>query len=244
MDKPIQMAIGVGLAIAAMAIVGVYVFGVIGGSTASTDIVPKTLDVISSNQGKSLQLSVSLTNQGSGSISSVGSVLRVDVRDSCGSVTGPSKVICNDVMKDPAPGVIYFPISHSTDVVESFGTINIRTSIESVGIKKVPPGDGCKDELDSTVKVLVPQAGFTTLDDAIEFFDADDRKITVDATNDGNNGVTVTSTETPTKTTVGANNVLCVRDFGVFAGEEVILTIVARTTSGDIIERIIPLTVR
>ena len=66
MDKPIQMAIGVGLAIAAMAIVGVYVFGVIGGSTVSTDIVPKTLDAISSNEGKSLQISVALNNQGSG----------------------------------------------------------------------------------------------------------------------------------------------------------------------------------
>ena len=247
MDKPIQMAIGVGLAIAAMAIVGVYVFGVIGGSTVSTDIVPKTLDAISSNQGKNLQLSVSLTNQGSGSIDSVKAALRVDVKKTCGTAASTGQ-LCSVTTDGGKPGVIYFPISYSTDVVESFGTINIRNSIDTIGsAESAVDGYGCKDVIadppstatpPSTGKKLTNVAGFNSLDNAIKYYDAKDLQIFKDtsATNDvKGSGDYVT---------VGINNVICARDLGVFAGEEITLTVIAETTSGDTVERIIPLTVR
>ena len=44
--------------------------------------------------------------------------------------------------------------------------------------------------------------------------------------------------------TVGVNNVVCARNLGIFAGEEITLTVIGETTSGETIERIIPLTVR
>ena len=226
MDKPIQIAIGVGLAIAAMAIVGVYVFGVIGGSTVSTDIVPKTLDAISSNEGKSLQISVALNNQGSGSIASVGAVLRVDVKDLCeggGTCTGNE------------PGVIYFPVSYSEEVVESFGTINIRESIETdntapslLGCNKAIPSAGSQTKLETNV------AGFSTLDKAIEYVSGSEKMI----------GAASNTPASDTHVVVAAGDVLCALDLGIFAGEEITLTVIATTTSGDTIERIIPLTVR
>ena len=223
MDKPIQMAIGVGLAIAAMAIVGVYVFGVIGGSTVSTDIVPKTLDAISSNQGKSLQISVALNNQGSGSIASVGAVLRVDVKDHC---------VADDPCTDGGSSVIYFPVSYSEEVVESFGTINIRKSIETSGT--APTGVGCIEDLpagNSPTELETSVAGFSTLGKAIDYVSAKDRTI----------GLTIAEAK---HVVVAAGEVLCARDLGIFAGEEITLTVIATTTSGDTIERIIPLTVR
>ena len=243
MDKPIQMAIGVGLAIAAMAIVGVYVFGVIGGSTVSTDIVPKTLDAISSNRGKSLQISVALNNQGSGSIASVGAVLRVDVKETCGP--GVDKSPCKMRSDDDVAlvsGVIYFPVSYSETVVESFNTINIRANIESEGPKGAGDalersGVGCKTVLKEKAK-LSSEAGFTSLDDAINYFKAKDLKITASDTE------TDKVTGSDEGVTVGVNNVVCARNLGIFAGEEITLTVIGETTSGETIERIIPLTVR
>ena len=243
MDKPIQMAIGVGLAIAAMAIVGVYVFGVIGGSTVSTDIVPKTLDAISSNQGKSLQISAALNNQGSGSIASVGAVLRVDVKEMCGPGLTTSPCTMRGSMKDAlVSGVIYFPVSYSETVVESFNTINIRASIESEGPKGAGDaldrsGVGCDVPLNVKVK-LSSEAGFTSLDDAINYFKAKDLKITKSDT------ATAEVTGSGEGVTVGENNVVCARNLGIFAGEEITLTVIGETTSGESIERIIPLTVR
>ena len=231
MDKPIQMAIGVGLAIAAMAIVGVYVFGVIGGSTVSTDIVPKTLDAISSNQGKSLQLSVSLTNQGSGSVASVGAVLRMDASDVCseGSSTNEEKCTASPGLGKRA---IYFPVSYSEDVVESFGTINIRTSIETSGDQTGGKGVGCSVKPEAGASKIGPTAGFDSLDKAIEYVSVADAKVTTD---EDVKGILVSAETT---------DVLCARNLGVFAGEEITLTVIAKTTSGDTIERIIPLTVR
>ena len=244
MDKPIQMAIGVGLAIAAMAIVGVYVFGVIGGSTVSTDIVPKTLDAISSNQGKSLQLSAALTNQGSGSIQNVAAVLRVDVKQVCEAGTGstdatnkPSQCGVGQYDSDDT-GVIYFPISYSDTVVDSFSTINIRGSIETEG-----SGTGAINNANLGCKLPIPTsaaggpidgvAGFSSLDKAIEYLSVKDGKITTAKTGLGAGTITI-----------APGDVLCARDLGIFAGEEITLTVIAETTSGDTIERIIPLTVR
>ena len=193
------------------------------GSTVSTDIVPKTLDAISSNRGKSLQISVALNNQGSGSIASVGAVLRVDVKELC---KGGNACSGNE------PGVIYFPVSGSEQVVESFGTINIRESIETNG-SPVPMRVGCTSALpsDSPMKLETSQAGFSTLDKAIDYVSGDKKTIGTDK--DKAPGVLVTT-----------GDVLCARDLGIFAGEEITLTVIATTTSGDTIERIIPLTVR
>ena len=250
MDKPIQMAIGVGLAIAAMAIVGVYVFGVIGGSTVSTDIVPKTLDAISSNQGKSLQISVALNNQGSGSIASVGAVLRVDVKELCeggdgdGVRSGGTYSSCGTTpttkFKDTDTGAIYFPVSYSEQVVESFGTINIRESIETGG-SSISTAVGCKEGLPTGTpkKLGTSAAGFSTLDKAIDYVSGpgpiSDRS---------SKTIGKPSSAVATNVVVEAGEVLCARDLGIFAGEEITLTVIAKTTSGDTIERIIPLTVR
>ena len=245
MDKPIQMAIGVGLAIAAMAIVGVYVFGVIGGSTVSTDIVPKTLDAISSNKGKSLQISVSLTNQGSGSISSVASVLRVDVNDICKVAADGDIKACSDKTSTGSSETIYFPFSYDdTNVIDSFGTINIRGNIETVDVNKaVSTGYGCSVALGNAkgdAMKLSSQAGLNSLENAIKVFDADGQKIYKEPSNGDSNNVNGKGDDVK----VGIKNVLCARNLGVFAGEEITLTVIAETTSGDTIERIIPLTVR
>ena len=249
MDKPIQMAIGVGLAIAAMAIVGVYVFGVIGGSTVSTDIVPKTLDAISSNQGKSLQISVALNNQGSGSIASVGAVLRVDVKALCEGGTGTTartggyagcKSTDTNFDDDRDTGAIYFPVSYSEQVVESFGTINIRESIETDG-SSISNEVGCNEVLPTGTpkKLGTSAAGFSTLEKAIDYVSGpgpiSDRS---------SKTIGKPSQAVATNVVVEAGDVLCARDLGIFAGEEITLTVIAKTTSGDTIERIIPLTVR
>ena len=240
MDKPIQMAIGVGLAIGAMAIVGVYAFGAIGGSASTSDIMPKNFDAISSNEGKTLQISGSLTNQGSGSITRVVGVLRVDVMDVCneGSKTAAHKCTTDAGL---GPGVIYFPIHYSGDIVEPFDTFNIRGMIESPGEKYTPTISmthnpvGCAREADEAPAFIASEAGFGDIGNAISF--ANDKK--PDVTHDDNH-----EGYKAEQNTVKQDDLLCARNLGVFAGEEVILTVIARTTSGDTIERIIPLRVR
>ena len=73
----------------------------------------------------------------------MGAVLRVDVKDLCegsndengasGGYTGCGATAStgSTAFKDSDTGVIYFPVSYSEEVVESFGTINIRESIET-----------------------------------------------------------------------------------------------------------------
>ena len=47
-----------------------------------------------------------------------------------------------------------------------------------------------------------------------------------------------------TGVTVGENNVVCASNLGIFAGEQMILTVIATTTSGDTIEKVLEITAR
>ena len=60
--------------------------------------------------------------------------------------------------EDLVSGVIYFPVSYSETVVESFNTINIRANIESEGPKGAGDvlkrsGVGCDKPLDGMRKL-------------------------------------------------------------------------------------------
>ena len=245
MDRGITIIISIVVGVAAMGGVAIFGFDVLSGSTVGTNLVPKTLDVISSNTGKSIQVSVVLNNQGSGSIASVGAVLRANVMEICGPSVSGDEVDCEMTPSMPKGGVIYFPIYYSETVVDSYKTINIRGSIESDGPPvggKVSSGYGCNEELDTNGQKLAPEAGFTSLDDAINYFKADDLKIA----KAGGNGAKATDKVmgSGTGVTVGENNVVCASNLGIFAGEQMILTVIATTTSGDTIEKVLEITAR
>ena len=64
---------------------------------------------------------------------------------------------------------------------------------------------------------LVARAGFSTLDKAIDYVSGSDKEIEQG------------SAENDPNVQVAAGDVLCARDLGIFAGEEMILTVIATT---------------
>ena len=101
MDRGITIIISIVVGVAAMGGVAIFGFDVLSGSTVGTNIIPKSLDIVSSDAGKSIQISVALTNQGTGSIASVGAVLRADVEKLCEG--GPGLMYVVEDMSDVPP---------------------------------------------------------------------------------------------------------------------------------------------
>ena len=241
MDRGITIIISIVVGVAAMGGVAIFGFDVLSGSTVGTNIIPKSLDIVSSDAGKSIQISVALTNQGTGSIASVGAVLRADVKEQCVAAKGNTKPDCGTTFTrsnkntSPDTGVIYFPVSYSDQVVESYGTINIRGSIETNG--SIPKLVGCNEDLptDTPATLGTRAAGFSTLDKALDYVSGSGKML---------KDKTIGNTGSSANAKVATNDVLCALDLGIFAGEEMILTVIATTTSGDTIEKIIPITVK
>ena len=241
MERPIQIAIGIGMAIGGMAVIAAVYYGAIGGTTTGGhDIIPKTLDLISSDKGRTLQVSVALNNQGSVAISSVGAVLRADVKDACSEGSANGAEHCTN---DGGLGerVIYFPLYYSQEVVETFGTINIRAVIETPGGNYAATQSlthnpvGCGRAADTAPAFIDPAAGFADIGEALSY--VTDKM--PDVTHDGNYPAYAAG-----QNTVNKESLICARDLGIFSGSQLTLTVVMEATSGETIERILPVTVK
>ena len=78
MDHPVHIAISAGLAITAMAIVGVYVLATISGSTGAGDILIQSAQAVESRDG--VQISVRLENTGPAPVTKVIPVMSINGR--------------------------------------------------------------------------------------------------------------------------------------------------------------------
>lgn len=239
MDRGITIIISIIVGVAVMSGVAIFGFETLAGSMVSVNIMPVSMEVISMDRGNSLMLSVALANQGSATIERAFAVLSANDIGTCRPGSSQDEMMCGGAGEKSVLSreSIHFPIWYTTEPIGPYGTVSIRGTIMpptsgSYGADTLGCGASMEDSAGNYAKID-PAAGFSSLGHAMTYLSGDPPGLKFENTELYSNGLLMKNA-----------NVFCTRELGVHPGEGVVLTIVAITTSGDRVERILPIIVK
>lgn len=144
MDRSVTIALSIVLGIGGMAAVAIYGFNAMGMSSTVDELVPKSLEIVSTDNGERLHVSIRLSNMGKGTI----------------DAAEASAMIIPDALDgaDSGPVSVHFPLdtnareSGDGNVISPFGSLSIRGIVQNGymgSTEMLPPmeaGTRCPDD--------------------------------------------------------------------------------------------------
>ena len=209
--------------------VAVFGFDMLSGSTASSNLIPMSIDAISTNNGGQLHLSITLANQGNKAID---------------AATASSSFMPSSIDGRPTNDkMMYFPLRTNTggvddgDYVSGYQTLSVRGMIEE-GEKgwgageSLTAGSRCGVGGPDFEGSLQKGEGYSSLKNALHIKAMDeleDHPAPLYQTDDhkGDKGA-----------------ILCVLELGAYPGDEIIIDMQILFVDGEMMEKIIQAVVR